>query len=247
VTTTWPEVTLGDLCTFNYGKSLPGGKRAGEGAPVFGSNGVVGFHSSTLTSGPTIVIGRKGSYGEVHYSADSCWPIDTTYYIDQASTSADLRWLYYRLRALGLTDLNRAAAIPGLNREDAYRRRLLLPPVEEQRRIAAILDAADEVRAKRRESLGLLDSLTESIFLNMFGDRRANVRGWPEMALGEIAQLFAGGSLPSGELWAGRDDGYLLAKVSDLNLVGNERELVRAARWSNSPVPDRQPALRVRL
>ena len=55
-----------------------------------------------------------------------------------------------------------------------------LPPIEEQRRIAAILDQADELRAKRRTSLALLDSLTESIFLDMFGDpaRIADVRPW---------------------------------------------------------------------
>ena len=91
-----------------------------------------------------MVVGRKGSFGEVVYSPDACWPIDTTYYINSETTTADLRWLFYRLRALGLKDLNRAAAVPGLNRDDAYARRLLLPPIEEQRRIAAVLDAADE-------------------------------------------------------------------------------------------------------
>ena len=52
-------------------------------------------------------------------------------------------------------------------------RRFPLPPIEEQRRIAAILDHADELRAKRRASFALLDSLTESIFLDMFGDPAA--------------------------------------------------------------------------
>ena len=124
----------------------------------------------SLTEGPTVVIGRKGSFGEVHYSAVGCWPIDTTYYVDESSTSADLRWLYYRMGSLRLTDLNRAAAIPGLNREDAYRQRLLLPPISEQRRIAAILDKADEVRAKRRAALETLETLSQATFVDMFGD-----------------------------------------------------------------------------
>jgi len=160
----WPEVELGSICELRYGKALAAQNRTGEGFPVYGSNGVVGAHATALTSGPTIVVGRKGSFGEVTYSPQRCWPIDTTYYIDETSTQADLRWLSYRLERLGLTSLNRAAAVPGLNREDAYRQRLLLPPLEEQRRIAAILDQADAIRTKRRQVLAHLDTLTQSIY-----------------------------------------------------------------------------------
>jgi type I restriction enzyme, S subunit len=144
----WTEVTLGEICEFKYGKSLPEAKRTGGEVPVYGSNGVVGYHKDTLTDGITIVVGRKGSYGEVNLSPVSCWPIDTTYYIDQSATITDLHWLSYRLANLGLNRLNKAAAIPGLNREDAYRQKLLLPPIAEQKRIAAILDNADALRAK---------------------------------------------------------------------------------------------------
>jgi type I restriction enzyme S subunit len=68
-----------------------------------------------------------------------------------------------------------------------------LPPAEEQRRVAAILDAADELRAKRRASLALLDSLTESIFLDLFGDPVANPHGWDESeSLGDVADVVSG-------------------------------------------------------
>lgn len=179
MTTPWPERSLGDICIFNYGKALLTSNRSGSGFPVYGSNGEVGRHTKALTDGPTIVVGRKGSFGKVHYSESPCWPIDTTYYIDAKSTCADLRWLQYRLRSLGLTGLNRAAAVPGLNRDDAYRQRLLVPPIEEQRRIAAVLDQAHEVLAGRRASLALVDSLTESIFFDMFGDPRVDVPADP--------------------------------------------------------------------
>jgi type I restriction enzyme, S subunit len=175
-------MALGDLCTFNYGKSLPAGSRSGAGYAVYGSNGEVGRHETPLTTGSTIIVGRKGSFGEVHFSDEPCWPIDTTYFIDASSTIADLRWLMYRLRSLGLTELNRAAAIPGLNREDAYRQRLLVPPVEEQRRFAAVLDKADDVRAKRQTSLALLDTLNDSIFLDI-----ASCEPWPMVAVEDVA------------------------------------------------------------
>ncbi len=75
------------------------------------------------------------------------------------------------LPSLGLRELNRAAAIPGLNREDAYRCKLLLPPVSEQRRIAAILDQAHTVRALRREALLRLNLLAETLAADLFAEK----------------------------------------------------------------------------
>lgn len=190
----WPVVKLGEVCEFKYGKSLPAGQRDGGGFPVYGSNGIVGWHSKPLTGGPTIVVGRKGSFGEVAYSPGACWPIDTTYYIDSSSTKSDLKWLSYRLKGLGLTSLNRAAAIPGLNREDAYRQELQLPPLDEQRRIAEILDQVDALRATRRRALCQVDDLSRSIFLDMFGNPMTNPKGWPVIAIERVCDLVRGSS-----------------------------------------------------
>ena len=69
---------------------------------------------------------------------------------------------------------------------------LLLPPLPEQRRIAAILDKADELRAKRRAALAKLDTLTQSIFLEMFGDPVRNDRQWPIKRLSEVGSIERG-------------------------------------------------------
>jgi type I restriction enzyme, S subunit len=188
----WPEVSLGEVCELRYGKALPEASRAFGDVAVFGSNGTVGWHDKAITDGPTIIVGRKGSFGEVHFSARSCWPIDTTYYVDQRATKADLKWLSYRMSGLHLTELNRAAAVPGLNREDAYRQRLLLPPLSEQRRIAEILDQAEELRSKRRRSVDQLETLANAIFIDMFGDPSTNPRQWPQSRLGDIATFVRG-------------------------------------------------------
>jgi type I restriction enzyme S subunit len=188
LSTSWAEVSLGEICEFKYGKSLPELKRTGGNIPVFGSNGIIGQHNEAITDGFTIVIGRKGSLGEVNFSNVSCWPIDTTYYIDKSATDTDLKWLAYQLSGLGLTKLNKAAAVPGLNREDAYRQRLLLPPLEEQRRIAEVLDRAEELRSKRREAIAQLDTLNQSIFLEMFGDPVVNPKGWEVRNMNECAE-----------------------------------------------------------
>ena len=60
-----------------------------------------------------------------------------------------------------------------------------LPPIAEQRRIAAVLDAAEGLRAKRRQALAKLDSLTQAVFHDMFGDPVRNERGWPVHSLAE--------------------------------------------------------------
>ena len=164
------------------------------------NNGIVGAHNSALTNGPTIVIGRKGSHGEVNFSPASCWPIDTTYYVDRSATKADVRWLFHRLCGAGLNQMNRAAAVPGLNREDAYRVEILLPPLEEQRRIAAILDQAETLRTQRRTALALLDSLTQSLFLDMFGDAETNKMGFQISTLGSAIKLKSGNFLPASQM-----------------------------------------------
>ena len=66
--------------------------------------------------------------------------------------------------------------------------RVPLPPLEEQRRIAAILDQAETLRTQRRTALALLDSLTQSLFLDMFGDPVANPKGWPFTRLDQLVR-----------------------------------------------------------
>jgi len=72
-----------------------------------------------------------------------------------------------------------------------------LPPLPEQRRIAAILDKADDLRAKRRAALAQLDTLTQSIFLDMFGDPATNPKGWPCEPIGTLAVKFSDGPFGS--------------------------------------------------
>ena len=80
-----------------------------------------------------------------------------------------------------------------------------VPPLPEQRRIAAILDQADALRAKRREALAQLDSLTQSIFIEMFGDPVTNPMNWPVTSLTDMCHCYSGGtpSKAHPELWEG--------------------------------------------
>ena len=229
----WQAVSLADVCEFRYGKSLPEAKRKSGDISVYGSNGVVGNHDDALTNGETIIVGRKGSVGEVCYSGQRCWAIDTTYYIDSTCTTANLKWLFYQLQGLGLTELNRAAAVPGLNRDDAYRKHVLLPPISEQRRIAAILDKADELRAKRKRVLEMSDSLTKAIFLEMFGDPVTNPKEWRSRKCGEICDRITVGIVVKPASYY-VDDG--VPALRSLNIIAgqiNLQEMVYVSKIDN--------------
>ena len=77
-----------------------------------------------------------------------------------------------------LASISGGAVMPGINVGRLKKLIVRVPPLAEQKRIAGILDAADALRAKRREALAQLDTLLQSIFLDMFGDPVVNPMGW---------------------------------------------------------------------
>lgn len=158
---TWPEQGLGDLLKLEYGVALPATARSGVGFAVFGSNGEVGRHLAPLLCGPGVVVGRKGSAGEVTWAEDAFWPIDTTYYV--VSKGLDLRWLYWTLLRLPLGRLDSSTGVPGLNRNDAYRLRVPRPPSPEQRQIAAILDTVDDAIRKTEQIIAKLKQVKQGL------------------------------------------------------------------------------------
>lgn len=131
---------LGDLLPLKYGKSLPAAVRDNTGSvPVYGSSGVVGNHSAALTSGPAIIVGRKGNVGAVHYSAVPCWPIDTAYFAE-APIGHDPRYYRYLLSSLGLARLDKSTAIPGLSRDDYNAIEVSIHPPEQHVEVVAEIE-----------------------------------------------------------------------------------------------------------
>lgn len=117
----WEKKPLGTVAPLKYGKALKKDDRISGPFEVFGSSGIVGTHSKALVPGPTIIVGRKGNIGSVYWSPDDCHPIDTVYYIDSAHCSF---FLYYTLQQM--TFISTDVAVPGLNRDFAHSRLLLI-------------------------------------------------------------------------------------------------------------------------
>ena len=200
----WADVPLGSLLNFKYGKALPDKERSGKGFPVYGSNGVVGWHSHALTTGTTIVIGRKGSVGALQFSNTPCSPIDTTYYIDEAP-GHQFRFWFYRLKSLGLASLNKSTAIPGLSRGDAYQIVVALPPLAEQKRIADKLDTVltrvDAVNTRLARVAPLLKRFRQSVLAaatsgRLTEDWRGGAMDWTSVPAAEICEKVQSGGTP---------------------------------------------------
>ena len=103
--------------------------------------------------------------------------------------SLEQSYLFHFMRAQEqrLNGLAQGATVPGIGRDDLLKLRIPTPPVSEQRRIAEILDKADALRAKRCAALAQLDTLTQSVFLDMFGDPKTNPKRWPLVPFGAVA------------------------------------------------------------
>ena len=166
----WREVTLGDFAPFTYGKSLKTDDRIPSGdVPVIGSNGIIGYHDTPLTDGPTIIIGRKGTVGTVHYSSIPCWPIDTTFFIT-GDDSDLLKFRYYAIKSLPLQEMNADSAVPGLNRNDAHACLVRVPEEAEQRSIAQVLGTLDDKIELNRRLNETLEAMARALFKSWFVD-----------------------------------------------------------------------------
>ena len=192
----WDVSRLKRVCRLAYGDSLSTEFRQDGDVPVFGSNGSVGHHRFANTESPCIVIGRKGSFGKVTFSSESVFAIDTTYYVDRSLSTVDLRWLFYVLGCLGLDQVSKDSAVPGLDRDDVYYRIVPLPPRAEQIAIASFLDHADRriqryIRAKQR-LIALLEEQKQTVL-------HQTVTGKIDVRTGELYSAYK----PSGVEWLG--------------------------------------------
>ncbi|QDZ39815.1 restriction endonuclease subunit S [Euhalothece natronophila Z-M001] len=113
-------------------------------------------------------------------------------------TNLDENFLYYILRSdLIYKQFKRLASgttVKNLNINVVKKVQIPLPPLEEQKRIAEILDRADAIRQKRKGVIALTEELARSTFLEMFGDPTTNSKGWNLKSLGELAKISGGGT-----------------------------------------------------
>jgi type I restriction enzyme S subunit len=235
----WHESRVGDHIELAYGDGLPERVRKNGHIPVFGSNGIIGFHDKSLVKGPGIIIGRKGTVGQVVFSKTDFWPIDTTYYV-KIKGDDDMVFWYYFLSTLGLNQMNSHSAVPGLNRDNVYEISTSLPSLSEQRAIAKILSDLDEKIELNHQMNKTLESIAQAIFKRWFVDfefpghgktKFVNnlPEGWYEGCLADILEISIGGD------WG--NDNEAEGMVQAISLRGTDLESLKSGGYaSEAPV-----------
>ena len=132
--------SLGDLIRIRNGRDY---KMLSSGTvPVYGSGGVMTHVSEAIGVGPTVLIPRKGSLDNIFFVEGPFWTVDTIFYTEIGS-EIEPKYLYYNLKKMRLSQMNEAAGVPSMNQRKLNRIQIPLPSIEEQRRIADVLDRFD--------------------------------------------------------------------------------------------------------
>ncbi|MEO0985019.1 MAG: restriction endonuclease subunit S [Cyanobacteria bacterium J06639_14] len=183
-----------------YGKSFPfiGPADLGESEPItYGSKWLsdIGVQEARLLPPKSVLVCCIGAtIGKVGFSGAE---LATNQQINALVFDKSLvypRYAFHYCRTLEALIRHKGSSttLPILPKSRFQELMIPFPPLEEQRRIAAILDKADAVRRKRQEAIRLTEELLRSRFLEMFGDPVTNPKGWTILPLGEIAKVQGG-------------------------------------------------------
>ena len=215
----WPLKPLKDVAHLKRGYDLPTQGRVDGDIPIFAANGKNGTHNEAKIKGPGVVTGRSGTIGKVHFTEHDYWPLNTALYVTDFKGN-DPKWVYYMLQAFKLERFVEGAGVPTLNRNLVHDELIPLPPLAEQKRIAAILDKADAIRRKRQQAIQLADDFLRAVFLEMFGDPVTNPKGWEVKKFQDVGALERGKSKHRPR--------------NDPKLLGGEHPLIQTGDVANS-------------
>lgn len=208
----FPSATLSEVCDFQNGGTpskaieryftgdipwITGADLVGpvaRSARSFITEEAITSSATNKVPAGTVLLVTRTSVGKVAIAGtELCFSQDITALLPD-SVKLDAGYLVHFLRTKEdhFSRYARGATIKGITRQVVADLVIPLPPLEEQRRIAAILDQTETLRTQRRTALALLDSLTQSLFLDMFGDPVANPKGWSMSTIGDLAEVQGG-------------------------------------------------------
>ena len=138
----WRKLQVREVLKLEYGKPLPKEDRSANGEfSAYGSNGIKCRTDRAYFDRTSIIVGRKGSAGQITLVDGPFWPLDVTYFVTHDDRQHDIKFLYHLLKRLELPMLAEGVK-PGINRNRVYDLEAAFPPLPEQKRIVAILDEA---------------------------------------------------------------------------------------------------------
>jgi type I restriction enzyme S subunit len=127
----------------------------------------MGWANRPLFDGPLVVVARKGTLGNPTFCPTPCWIIDTAYAVI-AKAEVDTKWLYYNLLNFNLESLNEATGVPSISRDFLYRVACETPAPSEQRKIARILTALDNLIEKTESLIAKYQAIKQGMMHDLF-------------------------------------------------------------------------------
>ena len=199
MTTAWPEVALGDVVQLLAGFAFDAARFSDDGGtPLIRIRDVTRGRTDTFFDGNydkryvivdgEILIGMDGQFNRARWTGGPALLNQRVCKITARGASLDDGYLFHFLpQALkAVEDETPFVTVKHLSMPKLKAIKIPLPPLDEQRRIAAILDKADEVRSKRKAALETLETLSQAIFIEMFGDPVANPKRWPQVEISSL-------------------------------------------------------------
>ena len=170
----WETKKLGEIFQLEYGKPLADSDRNPNGHyPAYGANGIKDRTDKFYKGEPSIIVGRKGSAGEVTLTEEKFWPLDVTFFVEFDRAKYELQYLYFLLLTLNLPSMAKGVK-PGINRNDVYDITVTTPDIEEQRHIVTLLDEAfaniASAKANAEKNLQNARELCEGLMQALFPD-----------------------------------------------------------------------------
>ena len=143
--------TLGELLRIKNGKDH---KPLGDGdIPVYGSGGIMRYVDTAAAEGPSVLIPRKGSLGNIFYVEGPFWVVDTIFRTEIDLSQVEPKFVYHQLLTMKLGEMNQAGGVPSQTQTVLSSLRIPVPPLEVQREIVRVLDQFTQLEAQLEAEL----------------------------------------------------------------------------------------------
>ena len=136
--------------------------------PVYGSGGIMRYVDSFLYDKPSVLLPRKGTLDNIQYTDKPFWTVDTIYYTEVNSEKVNAYYLYNYLKLLDLSNLDSGTGVPSMTFDSYYNLNVIIPPLESQQKIAAVLSALDDKIALNRRLNAKLEQMAKRLYDHWF-------------------------------------------------------------------------------
>ena len=173
----WEVVKLVDLIKLSSGKGLSKKNMIDGNIPVYGGNGISGYHNDYFIEEPTIVIGRVGEYcGSIHLLNENCWITDNGLYVTKFLSEVNLGFLAPLFQIMNFNSYSKVGGQPSISQTTVTNLSIPFPPLPEQQKIADILSEADAKIEKEQEQKAQLEQLKKGLMQQLLtGKKRVKV------------------------------------------------------------------------